>query len=87
MTTNDNAPLETPRPRIRASAITWGLIVAAVASGALYLVSAPGRRQSFLDWLLALEGGDIALIAIACSGAIVLVAGLLSAARSLQRRS
>lgn len=86
MSKNDVTPQETPRPRIRSSAITWGLIVAAVASLALYVVSVPSRREGFLEWLLALSSGDIALIAIASGGAIVLVAGLLSAARSLQGR-
>ncbi|CAN5458405.1 hypothetical protein BH10ACT7_BH10ACT7_22800 [soil metagenome] len=86
MTTNDDTPLETPRPRIRASAITWGLIVATVASVTLYIVTVPARREGFLEWLLALSAGDFALIAIATGGAIVLVAGVLSAARSLQRK-
>lgn len=86
MTTHTDDPHDTPRPRIRPSAITWGLIAAAVASATLWLVTVPGRREAFVEWLLSLTAGDIALIGVASGGAIALVAGLLSGARSLQRR-
>lgn len=76
-----------PRPRIRAAAITWGLIVAAIASVTLWVITSPARREGFVDWVLALTPGDVTLLALAASGAIVLVAGLLSAVRSVQTRS
>ncbi len=74
-----------PRRRIRAEGITWGIVVATVASLTLFLVSDAGRREEFWRWLLDLTPGDVTVIAVAAGGAILVVAGLLCTARSMQK--
>lgn len=74
-----------PRPRIRWGAIVWGLIVSSVAIITLAVIRTGAGRESFALWLTGLTPGGIWLIAVLVLGSILLLLGLLSALRRLQR--
>jgi hypothetical protein len=74
-------------PRTRWAAVIWGVVLAALAAGTLSIVADPGRREGFVDWLVALSPAAIAGYVVLAIGAFLLVAGIVGIARRLQRRS
>ncbi len=74
------------RPRIRWGAIVWGLIVGTIAVVTLAITRTTEGREGFVLWLTRLTPGGIWLIVVLAVGGILLLLGLLSAIRRLQRR-
>lgn len=78
-------PVAPLRPRTRWAAIVWGLVMAAIAATALWIVASTERRNGFADWILTLSPPSIAAYAVLLVGGLALVAGLVGLARRLQR--
>ena len=76
-----------PRPRIRVGAVVWGLIVTAVGTGALYLLTSPERRQAAIDWVASLTPFGFVIVGLALLGALIFVTGMVVLIRDAQRRS
>ncbi len=83
------APTETPAaghgPRTRWAAIVWGLVFAALAGGALYVVLSPQHRLELIKWVTSLEATTLALYGALAIGVIVLLFGLVGLLRRAQR--
>ena len=73
------------RPRTRWAAIVWGLVFAALASGALYVVLSPQHRLELIEWVTSLEPTTLALYGALAIGVIVLLFGLVGLLRRAQR--
>ncbi|KQQ06171.1 MULTISPECIES: hypothetical protein [unclassified Rathayibacter] len=71
------------RPRIRAGAIVWGLVVAALSVFLLLVASDTALRADVVDRALALGQGGATALTIAVLGGIALLVGLV---RVLDRR-
>lgn len=85
----DESPLvadSVPRPRTRWAGIVWGTIFAAIALATALIVTSPERRDAFGGWLASLTPGGFVLVGVLAFGCLILVLGLLAAARRLQRR-
>jgi hypothetical protein len=75
-----------PRPRIRTGAVIWGLLLAALGAGTLWLASSPSRRRDALDAVLGLDAfGWTVTVVVAVGGTLTLLA-LAAVIRALQRR-
>ena len=72
-------------PRTRWAAIVWGLVFAALASGALYVVLSPEHRLELIEWVTSLEPATLALYGALAIGVIVLLFGLVGLLRRAQR--
>ncbi|WKK72882.1 hypothetical protein Q0F99_08415 [Rathayibacter oskolensis] len=78
------AETTTPRrPRIRAGAIVWGLVVAALSFLLLLVASDSSLRADVVEWAVALGQGGATALTIAVLGGIALLVGLV---RVLDRR-
>ncbi|WP_136053989.1 hypothetical protein [Microbacterium sp. K24] len=77
---------ESTAPRTRWAAIVWGLLFAAVAAGALWLLADDDRRSGIADWTTSLTPTMIGTIAILTVGVLLLVAGAAGLLRRAQRR-
>jgi hypothetical protein len=73
------------KPRIRAGAITWGVLVSAASLAVLLIVASPERRSSFGDWLNSLNVASISLLSVLALGVVILLITLLSGIRKAQR--
>ncbi len=73
------------RPRIRAGAIAWGLIVIAVAAGTLYTIASDERREAAVRWFSTLTPGGAAIVGVLVLGGFLLLLGILAAIRHAQR--
>jgi hypothetical protein len=73
------------RPRTRWAAIIWGALFAAVAAGALWLLSADDRRAGVADWTTSLSPTTISALLILTIGVLLLVAGASALVRRAQR--
>ena len=73
------------KPRIRAGAIAWGIIVSAASIAVLLIVTSPERRGSFVDWLTSLNVASISLLSVLALGVVILLITLLSGIRKAQR--
>ncbi len=80
-------PALLPRPRIRAGAIVWGVLLCAIAGLTLWAQSDPTREARFTDWVLRLPQGAAGLLALLVLGALLLLWGALAAIRRAQDRS
>jgi hypothetical protein len=63
----------TPRPRLRTAAIVWGLILAALGAGAVWLVIDPSRVVALGLRALEAQPGDLAFVIVG----LVLIAGVV----------
>ena len=72
-------------PRTRWAAIVWGLVFAALASGALYVVLSPQHRLELIEWVTGLQPTTLALYGALAIGVIVLLFGLVGLLRRAQR--
>lgn len=75
-----------PKPRVRAGAIAWGLIVIGVAVTVLVIVTRPESREAFADWLGAATPAGIAIVAVLAIGVLILLLAGLALIRRAQRR-
>ena len=75
----------TRKPRIRAGAIAWGIIVSAASIAVLLIVTSPERRSSFVDWMNSLNVASISLLSVLALGVVILLITLLSGIRKAQR--
>ncbi len=82
-------PARPARPRIRFAAVVWGLLIAAAAAAAIWLVVSPARSRAATDWLLGSGGADwtiVAVVLVLGIGVAILIASLLAALRRWQTR-
>ena len=82
----DTTIIPDPRPRVRAASIAWGLIVIAISTTVIWVVSAASRRAQFDDWVLGLTPASISVLAVLLLGAVLLLVGILVGIRRLQQR-
>lgn len=75
-----------PKPRIRSGAIAWGLIVCAAAIAVLATIASPSARDGFVTWLIGLNPGGVALVAVLAVGVFILLLAGLALIRRAQRR-
>ncbi|PPI26512.1 MULTISPECIES: hypothetical protein [unclassified Rathayibacter] len=74
----------TARPRIRAGAVLYGLVLAAASIGLLVVSADPVLRAQVVERGITLEPGAALALAVAALGAMAL---LLALARLLDRRT
>ena len=74
------------KPRVRAGAIAWGLIVIGIAAAVLVTVSSAASRRDFAVWLGDLTPGSVAIIGVLALGALILLLAGLALIRRAQRR-
>ncbi len=79
-------PAALPRPRIRAGAMVWGVLLCAVAGLTLWVATDPARERAFSDWIAGLPDGAAGLILLLILGALLLLWGALAAIRRSQER-
>jgi hypothetical protein len=75
-----------PRPRVRAGAIAWGLIVLAIGVSVLSIVGNAEAREGFAEWLGAITPAGFVIGAVLALGAFILLVSGLSLIRRAQRR-
>lgn len=73
-------------PRTRWAAVVWGLFLAAVAIGGLWLLSEPSRPNTAVEWAATLDAATGVALLILGLGVILLVAGAAGLLRRTQRR-
>lgn len=81
----ENETVADPRPRVRAAAIVWGLIVMAIGTVIVAVVTDDERRESVARWITGLTPGDGVVVAVLVLGGILVLAGALAAIRGAQR--
>lgn len=86
MTTTTTTTEELTPPRTRWAAIVWGLLFAAIAASALWMLVDDDRRSGIADWTASLTPATIGTLAILTVGVLLLVAGAAGLLRRLQRR-
>ena len=72
-------------PRVRWAGIVWGLVLAAIAALALWLMTDAGRQAAVTDWMLTLSPAAATAYGVLVVGAFALVAGLVGLVRRAQR--
>jgi hypothetical protein len=75
-----------PRPRVRAGAIAWGLMVIGIATTVLTVIGQPQSRGDFAEWIGSATPGGVAIVAVLAVGAFILLLAVLSLIRRAQRR-
>lgn len=76
----------TTPPRTRWAAIIWGLLFAAIAAGALWMLADADRREGVADALLAMTPTTIVTILLLTAGVLLLVGGAAGLIRRAQRK-
>lgn len=81
-----------PGPRIRWAGIVWGLVLAAVAASALWLLTAPERYAPLRAWMLGLTPdafppGLVVGVAVAVVGVLLLIVGAVALLRRAHVRA
>lgn len=79
-------PDTTTPPRTRWAAIIWGLLFAAIAATALWMLADAGRRDAVADGLLTLTPTTILTILLLTVGVLLLVGGAAGLVRRAQRK-
>jgi hypothetical protein len=79
-------PSTLQRPRVRAGAIVWGLLVVAFAAAVIAVSATPDARKAFDAWQASLTPATWAIIGVVALGVVVLLIAGASAIRSAQRR-
>jgi hypothetical protein len=78
------------RPRIRVAALVWGLVLAALGAGAIWLVWSPERMRAVTEWVIRATPSAWAVVAIAVvlvAGLVILIGSLLRAVHRAQDRA
>jgi hypothetical protein len=73
-------------PRTRWAAIIWGLLFAAVAGTALWVLSDTERREAVANGLLGLTPATVVTIVLLSVGVLLLVSGAAGLLRREQRK-
>ncbi|WP_226531326.1 hypothetical protein [Microbacterium paraoxydans] len=73
-------------PRTRWAAVIWGVLFAATAATALWMLADADRRDTVADGLLALTPTTIVTILLLTAGVLILVGGAAGLIRRAQRR-
>jgi hypothetical protein len=76
----------TTPPRTRWAAIIWGLLFAAIATTALWMIADDDRRDAVADGLVALTPTTIVTILLLTVGVLLLVGGAAGLIRRAQRK-
>jgi hypothetical protein len=79
-----DAPLASG-PRTRWAGIVWGLVLAAVAAGGIWLASGEGRLDDLVRWTRDLSPATAIGFGVLAIGVLLLVAGLVGLLRRAQR--
>ncbi|GAA3029729.1 hypothetical protein [Microbacterium dextranolyticum] len=74
-------------PRVRWAGIVWGLVLAGVASAAVWMTSSPAGVDGLVDTARGVTPGMLVAVAPLTLGGLVLVTGLVGLLRRAQRRS
>lgn len=74
-----------PRPRIRAGAVIWGLLLVAVAAGVLWTASSPIRLADARDAILGIDGFGWTIVGVIAVGTTLTLIALATVVRRLQR--
>jgi hypothetical protein len=72
-------------PRIRWAGIVWGLVLAAIAATALWILLDPARQAVLTSWLVGLNPATAIAIAVLLLGMFALITGVVGIARRAQR--
>lgn len=72
-------------PRIRWAGIVWGLVLAAIAATALWILLDPTRQAALTAWLVSLNPATAVALAVLLLGVFALVTGIVGIARRAQR--
>lgn len=72
-------------PRVRWAGIVWGLVLAAIAAVALWILLDPARQAALTSWLVSLSPATAVALAVLLLGVFALVTGVVGIARRAQR--
>ena len=72
-------------PRVRWAGIVWGIVLAAIAAVALWILTDAARRVALTEWMLEVTPAAAAAYAVLVVGGFALVAGVVGLARRAQR--
>ena len=78
------------RPRVRVAAIVWGLVLAAIGAGAIWLVWDRARMNAVTSWAVDASPSAwtvVAIGAVLVVGVIILVGSVLGAVHRAQDRA
>ncbi|MFK4804670.1 hypothetical protein ACI3KX_02275 [Microbacterium sp. ZW CA_36] len=73
------------RPRVRWAGIVWGLVLAAIAAGAVWFLTDPARQAALASWLVSLSPATAIAVAVLVLGVFALITGVVGIARRAQR--
>ncbi|MFK3678105.1 hypothetical protein ACI2IP_10250 [Microbacterium sp. NPDC090218] len=76
----------TTTPRTRWAAIIWGLLFAAIAASALWMLADADRREAVADGLVSLTPTTLVTILVLTVGVLLLVGGAAGLIRRAQRK-
>jgi hypothetical protein len=79
------ASVDLSGPRIRWAGIVWGLVLAAIAGAALWILLDPARQAELTSWIVALNPATAIAIAVLLLGLFALITGIVGIARRAQR--
>ncbi len=79
------ASVDLTGPRIRWAGIVWGLVLAAIAAAALWILLDPARQAVLTSWLVGLNPATAIAIAVLLLGMFALITGIVGIARRAQR--
>lgn len=79
-------------PRVRWAGIVWGVVLAAVAASALWLLADPARYAPIREWVLTLSPesfnpGVIVGVVVLIVGSLLLIGGAVALLRRVQLRA
>ncbi|GAA5200168.1 hypothetical protein [Microbacterium jejuense] len=72
-------------PRTRWAGVVWGVVLAAIAALALWLLADAGRQAAVTDWMLTLSPAAAIAYSVLVVGAFALIAGIVGLVRRAQR--
>lgn len=75
----------TTAPRTRWAAIIWGVVLAAIAGAALWVLADDDRRAALADGVSTLTPATILTVVLLSAGALLLVGGAAGLVRRAQR--
>jgi hypothetical protein len=73
------------RPRVRWAGIVWGLVLAAIAAGAVWFLTDPARQAALASWTVSLSPATAIAVAVLVLGVFALITGVVGIARRAQR--
>ena len=79
------ASVDLTGPRVRWAGIVWGLVLAAIAAVALWILLDPARQAALTSWLVDLNPATAIAIAVLLLGLFALITGIVGIARRAQR--